>query len=176
MVKRNYLFWLPVCLLAGLLFFPGRAGAGADPLLRLSVACSEPFAWDYDGDGNFNQVQLWFDVEIQPAVGKKNTPGYRPATGTMRRYLKDQIRGNPVAGYGKQLVADAPRGKPVKVDAVEISGRTVSFAAGGNRYTATDGGPGCKHDALAVNNGFADYPMPLFAGDITVAAGSPQGR
>jgi hypothetical protein len=155
-------------LLVGLSAAPAPA-ATSQHTLTGSVAYAEPVAWDYDKDGSNNQVQMWASFDIKAPVGTKGTPGYLAGGGTMRRFIKDLGTGKPVAGYGiRNMLPDTPLGQPIEVSDVELAGRSMQFTVEGYRYTVTDGGPGYKNDKVVLNNGLEDYPVTLFAGDLTI--------
>jgi len=169
MDKKTFLTGLyAASLLAGLPAVAVQA-ATSQPALTGSVAYAEPVAWDYDQDGTSNQVQMWASFDIKAPVGTKGTPGYQAGGGTMRRFIKDLGTGKAVVGYGiRNMLPDNPLGQPIKVSDVELAGKSMKFTVGGYRYTVTDGGPGYKNDKVVINNGQDDYPVTLFAGDLTI--------
>jgi hypothetical protein len=155
-------------LLVGLSAAPAPA-ATSRPTLTGSVAYAEPVAWDYDKDGSNNQVQMWASFDIKGPVGTKGTPDYLAGGGTMRRFIKDLGTGKPVAGYGiRNMLPDTPLGQPIEVSDVEFKDRRMQFTVEGYRYTVTDGGPGYENDKVVLDNGLEEYPVTLFAGDLTI--------
>ncbi len=170
MDRQQYLISAAALLLAGLVSLSGTAmAAAAQPTLTGSVAYGEPLAWDYDGDGTANQVQMWVEFHVMAPVGTEGESGFLPGKGTMRRYMKDLSTGKPVVGYGlKNMLPDTPMGSPIEVSDISLSGHTMTFTVESFIYTVTDGGPGYENDSITVNNGLEDYPVRLFAGDLTI--------
>jgi len=113
---------------------------------------------------------MWANFDVKPAVGKEGEPGYLPAEGTMRRYMKDIHTGQPILGFSMfNMLPDTPIGEPVQVTGITLSGNTMSFIVGDLHYQVTDGGQGYEHDSITVNDGLNDYPVTLFDGDLTIS-------
>jgi hypothetical protein len=149
---------------------PVLAADGARPTLSGSVAYAEPMRFDYDKDGIINDVQLWSDFDIKPAVGKEGDPGYVPKEGYLRRYMKDLALNAPVIGYNNfNMLPDNPLGDKVPVSNITISGNTATFTVNDAKFTLVDGGRGFEHDSITVNDGIREYSVSLFAGDIVIS-------
>jgi len=168
---QNFLLRILIIALAFAgLTVPVLAADASRPTLSGSVAYAEPMQFDYDKDGTTNDVQLWSDFEIQPAVGKEGEPGYLPEVGYLRRYMKDLALNAPVIGYSNfNMLPDNPLGDKVPVNAITISGSTATFTAGDAVFTMVDGGQGFERDSIIVNDGIREYPVSLFGGDIVIS-------
>ena len=146
------------------------AAENSRPALTGEVAYSEPVAFDHDRNGTADEIQMWANFDVKPAVGKEGEPGYLPAEGTMRRYMKDINTGQPVIGFSMfSMLPDTPIGDPVPVSDITLTGNTMSFFVGDLRYQIIDGGQGYQHDRITVNDGLNDYPLTLFDGDLTIS-------
>ena len=146
------------------------AAENSRPALTGEVAYAEPVAFDYDRNGTADEIQMWANFDVKPAVGKEGEPGYLPAEGTMRRYMKDIHTGQPILGFSMfNMLPDTPIGEPVQVTGITLSGNTMSFIVGDLHYQVTDGGQGYEHDSITVNDGLNDYPVTLFDGDLTIS-------
>ncbi len=146
------------------------AAAGSRPALTGEVAYAEPVAFDYNRNGTADEIQMWAQFDVKPAVGKEGEPGYLPEEGTMRRYFKDIHTGQPVIGFSMfNMLPDTPLGEPVPVTGITLSGTTMSFIVGDLHYQVIDGGKGYQHDSITVNDGLNDYPVTLFDGDVMIS-------
>ncbi len=149
---------------------PVLAADAGRPTLRGSVAYAEPMKFDYDKGGTMNDIQLWADFEIQPAVGKEGEPGYLPEVGYLRRHMIDLALNAPVIGYSNfNMLPDNPLGDKVPASDITISDNTATFTLNDTKFTMVDGGQGLKHDSITVNDGIREYPVSLFGGDIVIS-------
>ncbi len=161
---------LAAFFLAGAVLPMTAAAKNSRHALTGEVAYAEPVAFDYDRNGTADEIQMWANFDVKTAVGKEGEPGYLPAEGTMRRYMKDIKTGQPIVGFSMfNMLPDTPIGEPVPVSDITLSGKTMSFIVGDLHYQVTDGGQGYEHDSITVNDGLNDYPVTLFAGDLTIS-------
>ena len=168
----NGLFVLSAFFLAATALPASAAAEQSRPALTGEVAYAEPVAFDYDRNGKANDIQMWANFDVKPAVGKKGEAGFLPAEGSMRRYLKDVHTGQPIVGYNMfNMLPSTPIGEPVPASDIALSGKTMSFTVGDMHFQVTDGGTGYQHDSITVNDGLNDYPVTLFDGDLTITGG-----
>jgi hypothetical protein len=150
-------------LIASLLLLPMLllASEGKSTLLLAEVAYAKPMQFDYDRNGEINNIQMWATVKIE-----KSKNGY---TGYLRRYMKDVKSGKAVLGYADiNMLPDQPYGKKIMISDVKQQGKTVLFKTGSKRYIMVDGGEGYRNDAIIANDGNRDYIVELYAGDVKI--------
>ena len=152
-------------------------GAGPEPaktsefvVIQGAVAYSDVLRYDYTGDGKRNRVRFWMEFDGHSARGTPGTPGYEPAGGTMRYFLRDDADGTKVLKWRQGLdMLGAPRDTPMPMTDLEFDGKTARFEAFGVRWTITDDGPGYENDKIFVNDGFRTVgPTKLYAGNLWI--------
>jgi hypothetical protein len=144
--------------------------AAAEMIVSGAVAYTDVLRYDYNGDGKRERVRFWLEFDGHSAVGKPGEPGYKPAAGTVRYFLKDADDGTKVVKWRQGLdMQGAPRDTPFPMTDIEFDGKTVRFEAFGMRWTVVDGGDGYEQDKVIVNDGFRTSEVKkLYAGDVWV--------
>jgi hypothetical protein len=146
-------------------------GAGQEVVVvKGAVAYTEVLRYDYTGDGKRNRIRFWMEFDGHSARGTPGAPGYQPASGSMRYFLRDEDDGTKVMKWRQGLdMVGAPRDVPVPMTDIRFDGKTVTFEAYGIRWTITDGGDGYQNDKIVVNDGFRTSTVTkLYAGDVWV--------
>jgi hypothetical protein len=135
-----------------------------------AVAYTEVLRYDYTGDGKRNRIRFWLEFDGRSGQGTPGEPGYQPAAGTMRYFLRDEDDGTKVVKWRQGLdMVGAPRDTPVPMTDIRFEGKTVHFEAFGVRWTIEDGGKGHALDKITVNDGFRTSEVKqLYAGDVWV--------
>lgn len=144
--------------------------AAEELVVRGAVAYTDVLRYDYTGDGKRKPVRFWMEFDGHSAKGVPGQPDYRPASGTMRYFLRDADNETKVLKWRGGLdMEGAPRDAPVPMTDIRFDGKTVRFEAFGMQWTLVDGGEGYASDRISVNDGFrrADVTK-LYAGDIWV--------
>jgi hypothetical protein len=134
------------------------------------VAYTDVLRYDYTGNGQRNRIRFWMAFDGQSARGTPGTPGYQPASGSMRYFLRDEDDGTKVLTWRRGLdMEGVPKDVPVPMTDIEFDGNTVTFQAFGMRWTITDGGGDHRRDRVAVDDGFRSaVATRLYAGDVWV--------
>jgi hypothetical protein len=135
-----------------------------------AVAYTDVLRYDYTGDGKRNRVQFWLEFEGRTALGAPGQPGYAPAAGTIRYFLKDVDDGTKVLKWRQGLdMAGAPRDAPLPMTNLSIEGNTARFEAFGMKWTVVDGGDGYASDRIVVDDGYKTLDTKkLYGGDVRV--------
>jgi hypothetical protein len=157
-------------LLAALAACAVPAAAAEKMVLTGAVAYTDVMRYDYSGDGKRKPVRFWMEFDGHSATGTPGQPGYQPAAGTMRYFLRDADNDTKVLKWRGGLdMAGAPRDTPVPMTDLRFDGKTVQFEAFGMQWTIVDGGEGYASDRISVNDGFRRSDVKkLYAGDIWV--------
>lgn len=144
--------------------------AAQEMVVKGAVAYTEVLRYDYTGDGKRNRIRFWMEFDGHSARGTPGAPGYQPASGSMRYFLRDEDDGTKVMKWRQGLdMSGAPRDVPMPMTDIRFDGKTVTFEAYGISWTITDGGDGYQNDKLVVNDGFrSSTPVKLYAGDLWV--------
>jgi hypothetical protein len=144
--------------------------AAEEMVVKGAVAYTEVLRYDYTGDGKRNRIRFWLEFDGRSAKGTPGQPGYEPAAGTMRYFLRDEDDGTKVVKWRQGLdMVGAPRDAPVPMTDLEFEGKTARFEAFGVRWIIEDGGKGYAHDKIIVNDGFRTSEVKkLYAGDVWV--------
>lgn len=150
--------------------------AAQEEVIRGEVAYTEILRYDHNGDGKRDRIRFWLAFDGHSAVGKPDTPGYKPAAGSVRYFIRDEDDATKVVKWRGGLdMEGAPRDVPIPMSDIQFKGKTVSFEAFGMRWTITDGGKGYKKDKITVDDGFRAVQMTnLSAGDIYVGPAKKQ--
>lgn len=168
-----------VALALGALFGCASPGAGQRQaseqakqpgvVVKGEVAYTDILRYDYTGNGKRNRVRFWLEFDGRAAMGTPGTPGYQPAAGTMRYFLRDEDDGTKIMKWRGGLdMEGVPKDAPVPMTDLEFDGKTARFEAFGTRWTITDGGDGYRRDAITANDGFRTANVRLYAGDVWV--------
>jgi hypothetical protein len=144
--------------------------AAQETVLKGAVAYTEILRYDYTGDGKRNRVRFWLEFDARSAQGSPGQPGYQPAAGTLRYFLRDEDDGTKVVKWRQGLdMAGVPRDQPFPMTDIEFDGKSVRFEAFGMRWAVTDGGEGFEQDRIIVNDGFRTSEVTkLYAGNVWV--------
>ena len=144
--------------------------AAEEMVVKGAVAYTDILRYDYTGDGKKNRIRFWMEFLGHSAVGQPGEPGYKPAAGTVRYFLRDADDGTKVVKWRQGLdMAGVPRDQPFPMTNIEFDGRTVRFEAFGMRWAVTDGGEGYENDRIIVNDGFRTSEVTkLYAGNVWV--------
>ena len=144
--------------------------AAEDLVVKGAVAYTDVLRYDYTGDGKRKPVRFWMEFDGHSAMGAPGQPGYQPAAGTMRYFLRDADNDTKVLKWRGGLdMAGVPRDQPFPMTNIEFDGRTVRFEAFGMRWAVTDGGEGYESDRIIVNDGFRTSEVTkLYAGNVWV--------
>jgi hypothetical protein len=130
-------------------------------VLDAKVAYAKPMQFDYDRDGEMNDIQMWATVKIF-----HTQKGY---TGYLRRYMRDIKSGKAVLGYADiNMLPNQPYGEKMTISQVQQRGKIMMFKAGSKHYIMVDGGKGYKNDTIIVNDGNRDYLVELYGGDVKI--------
>lgn len=161
---------MKMLLLLPALFIAALPAFAQTTVVKGAVAYTEVLRYDYTGDGKRNRVRFWLEFDGHSAIGKEGEPGYEPAAGTMRYFLRDEDDGTKVVKWRQGLdMVGAPRDAPVPMTDIRFDGKTVEFEAFGVRWTIVDGGEGYASDKIIVNDGFRTSEVKkLYAGDLWV--------
>ena len=148
----------------------GQAQQPEVVVVKGEVAYTDILRYDYTGNGKRNRIRFWLEFDGRAAMGTPGAPGYRPAAGTMRYFLRDEDDGTKVVKWRGGLdMQGVPKDAPVPMTDIEFDGKTVKFEAFGMRWTITDGGDGYRRDRITVDDGFrAGIVTRLYAGDVWV--------
>jgi hypothetical protein len=156
---------------AVLAFLAAGGVMAAEPPLEVSgaVAYTDYFRFDYTKDGVRNRVQFWLEMQGRAEVGRPGEPGYQPAEGFIRYYLKDADRGNKVANWREGLnMTGLPADQPYPMSNLVFEGNTARFEAFGMKWTVTDGGEGFQNDKVIIDDGFKQAVGKFYDGDLRV--------
>jgi hypothetical protein len=157
---------LALCVLSAV-----ASSVGAQELVvKGAVAYTDILRYDYKGDGKRSPVRFWMEFDARSAKGQPGTPGYQPASGSMRYFLRDEDDGTKVMKWRHGLdMEGAPKDVPVPMSDIEFDNKTAKFEAFGMRWTITDGGDDYRSDRITVNDGFRTSTITkLYAGDLWV--------
>ena len=146
------------------------AAAADEMVVTGAVAYTDVMRYDYNGDGKREPIRFWMEFDGRSATGMPGQPGYQPAAGTMRYFLRDADNDTKVLKWRGGLdMAGAPRDTPVPMTDLRFDGKTVQFEAFGMQWTIVDGGEGYAKDRIVVHDGFRRAEVTkLYAGDIWV--------
>lgn len=146
------------------------AAAAEEMVVKGAVAYSDVLRYDYTGDGKRNRVRFWLEFDGHSAKGTPGQPGYAPAAGSIRYFLRDDDDGTKVVKWRRGLdMEGVPRDVPVPMADLRFDGKTARFDAFGMQWTVVDGGEGYASDRIVVNDGFRQTDaMKLYAGDVWV--------
>jgi hypothetical protein len=139
-------------------------------IVKGELAYSDVLRYDYTGDGHRNRVRFWLEFDGHSAIGREGEPGYRPASGTMRYFLRDDDNGTKVLKWRGGLdMLGVPKDTPMPMTDIRFDGKTVHFDAYGMQWTLIDGGKGYASDKVIVNDGFRTSEIKrLYAGDLWI--------
>jgi len=149
---------------------PAPAQAPGVAVVKGEVAYTDILRYDYTGDGKRNRIRFWMAFDGHSAKGTPGTPGYQPASGSMRYFLRDEDNGTKVMKWRQGLdMQGAPKDVPVPMTDIAFDGKTVTFEAYGMRWTISDGGGDYRGDRITVNDGFRSArATKLYAGNVWV--------
>ena len=135
-----------------------------------AVAYTDILRYDYTGDGKRNRVQFWLEFDGHTASGMEGQPGYQPAAGTVRYFLKDVDDGTKVLKWRQGLdMAGAPKDTPLPMSNISIEANVARFEAFGMKWTLTDGGDGHAMDKIVVDDGYKTKDTKkLYGGDLRI--------
>lgn len=135
-----------------------------------AVAYTEVLRYDYTGNGKRNRVQFWLEFDGRAAFGVVGQPGYQPAAGTVRYFLKDVDDGTKVLKWRQGLdMVGAPKDTPLPMSDISIEGNVARFEAFGMKWTLTDGGQGYASDKIVVDDGYkTNETKKLYGGDLRI--------
>jgi hypothetical protein len=144
--------------------------AGPPMIVKGELAYTDVLRYDYTGDGKRNRVRFWLAFDGHSAIGKEGEPGYEPASGTMRYFLRDDDDGTKVLKWRGGLdMLGLPKDTPMQMTDLRFEGKTVRFEAYGMQWTLVDGGRGYASDQVIVNDGFRTSEIKkLYAGDLWI--------
>ena len=135
-----------------------KLAPGEKVAAKATIFYSEPFLYDYDQDGNKNEVAMGAKLFI-----KKTQKGY---SGYLIRGLYDLKLKKPVAFYADTLIVEPP--KDIEISDIRFKGDTVRFKSGPYLYIFIDRGEGILQDEVVVKYKKKTKRLRLYGGDIQI--------